>query len=699
MARPPPSAPATPLELDILPLPTLAQPTRTHSREATGDTLVMPTSKHDDLLAEEGLYTAVGAGDASPTRPSASLGFTGRLRERWRSGKGSEGSSLTSGLASPATLPPGVRLAPVGLWQSRFDSLLTSYASRNPRSGRALLWLRGPSPAWIETQFPPFPLPYFGPFLARLEGSCTRFLAPLQRQRQFTTPVFLLAWLLGLTFLARRSFFISSTNSGSPTWVDSTTSFWTANDGCGLNGTYCEPFSNSSLIFRCPSNVLSTELLNQRTIGADSVIYEPLVIGGFDGLRTYRADSWVCASAIQHGLFGDKRGGCGQLEMVGSFTGFVGGRQNGVESVGFESEFPSSYRFIEGVDQGGCQDLRDDILGYEVAMSVVFSFFLRPAPKAFFWALFCFGYWHVVLASDPSAMPPDISTGFRSFLPALFVGSCFWRYAWRFVLPAFEASGYGVERTVWYLGGFWFGLLENLTLEWLPIDRLTPHDIQQEPGGLIAIICLAIFLFFAILNQLRVIRKTGWFFFYLKWYVVGGATIGVLAALPGLEFRLHHYVAAICLIPGTAFVTRPSAIFQGFLTGLFLNGIARWGFDSILETPASLVGDGALGTALPVFLTNSSTAVESLAEGVVRWMGVSEAGVEGEGWDGFALLVDDVLRQTGAATNFSVQGLETGVVHYFRLAYQNAGTSGDFTKAAQLFLGNSTWIDPASGPS
>lgn len=57
-------------------------------------------------------------------------------------------------------------------------------------------------------------------------------------------------------------------------------------------------------------------------------------------------------------------------------------------------------------------------------------------------------------------------------------------------------------------------------------------------------ILIAVFLFCAIVNQLRVIRRTGWFFFYLKWYAVGGAVIGVLSALPGLELRLHHWIAA-----------------------------------------------------------------------------------------------------------------------------------------------------------
>ena len=41
-------------------------------------------------------------------------------------------------------------------------------------------------------------------------------------------------------------------------------------------------------------------------------------------------------------------------------------------------------------------------------------------------------------------------------------------------------------------------------------------------------------------------------------------------------------------MPGTAFPTRPSLIYQGLLLGLFVNGVARWGFASFIETPTAL---------------------------------------------------------------------------------------------------------------
>ncbi|GAA6060100.1 hypothetical protein JCM10212_003508 [Sporobolomyces blumeae] len=667
--------------------------------------------KFDDPSLEEGrVRSAIDTRSGTPRqsrreRSSSWIAKWARRDEPGVRAGGGSGSIAANDERPPTKLDltvssrKGIVLAPVGPYQQMFDDWLVRFQQRHPRLGSTLLWLRGPSPAQIETALTPFPLPVFGPFLTRVERWCTARLEPVRRQRRFTTPVFFLAWLLGLAFLVRASFFVSTTNVGTPEWVVSTSTFWSRNDGCGLNGTECEPFTNSSFVFRCPAQTLSTKLLNARTIGSDQVIYEPLVVGGTDAERTYRADSWICAAAIHRGLFQDKRGGCGELELVGEFTNYVGGRQNGVDSVGFPSVFPSSYRFVDSVEQGSCHDLRNDILGFDVAMSVLFSFLIRPAPQAFFWGLFVFGYWHVVLASDPTTMPPDVATGFKYFLPALFVGESFWRHCWRWVVPAFENSGSIIERTVWYLAGFWVGLLVNVTLGWIPIDRLTPHDIKQQPGGVIAVIFLAIFLFFAILNQIRVIRRTGWFFFHLKWYVVGGIVIAILACLPGLELRLHHYIAGMALMPGTAFVTRPSAIFQGFLLGLFLDGIARWGFDSIVETTESLIGDGTLGTSLPVFLTNSTTFVYNATESFVQWLAIDQAGqaVQDEGWTGFSLLLDDVLVQTGISTNYSLAGLDTAVPHFLRLAYTKSGSAGDFTKAATAFLSNSTWIDPAPG--
>ena len=118
-------------------------------------------------------------------------------------------------------------------------------------------------------------------------------------------------------------------------------------------------------------------------------------------------------------------------------------------------------------------------------------------------------------------------------------------------------------------------------------------------------------------------------------------------------------------MPGTAFVTRPSAIFQGFLLGMFIDGAMRWGLDSILQTSASLVGDGATGSPLPAFLTNSTNFASYVAEGIVAWEPIS-ADLAAQGYDSFALLVDDVYKYSGTATNYTLAGLDASLVHYFR---------------------------------
>lgn len=138
---------------------------------------------------------------------------------------------------------------------------------------------------------------------------------------------------------------------------------------------------------------------------------------------------------------------------------------------------------------------------------------------------------------------------------------------------------------VWYLGPYWVGVLSYITLEAaIPINRLTSSDLTKRSGAITALVVIVIIVVVLVLNQVRVIRKTGWLPYYAGWYVVGGLVVLVLALLPGLEIRVHHYFIAMVLIPGTAFPTRLSAIYQGLLLGLFLNGAAAYGFDSILQT-------------------------------------------------------------------------------------------------------------------
>ena len=288
------------------------------------------------------------------------------------------------------------------------------------------------------------------------------------------------------------------------------------------------------------------------------------------------------------GYFSDSKGGCATVNLIGNFTDFLPRSAHGLTSIGFPTVFPLSLRFSTTASLNHCSDLRSEALALNILVTVIIFLVIRPRPVVLFWCMVCIGFWHITLFSQPRTYPPDIADGFGTFLPVLFVCYAFWRLAFRFVLPAF--SKMPMEATILYLGPYWATVLANLTTERIPVDRLTAKDITAQRGGLAALIIIVLVLLVIAINQCRVIRQTGWLPYYLGWYLLGGLVALVLALLPTLQLRLHHYILAMILMPGTAFPTRLSAICQGFLLGLFLNGTAAFGFASILQTAAQVNG-------------------------------------------------------------------------------------------------------------
>jgi len=71
-----------------------------------------------------------------------------------------------------------------------------------------------------------------------------------------------------------------------------------------------------------------------------------------------------------------------------------------------------------------------------------------------------------------------------------------------------------------------------------------------------------------------------------------------------------------------------------------------------------------LGSDIPSFATNATSFLSSIpfSERMIHWEPLID------GWDGFALLVDDVERYVGTALNFSLASLDQNLPHFFRLA-------------------------------
>lgn len=453
--------------------------------------------------------------------------------------------------------------------------------------------------------------------------------------------------------------------------ADRIRSYRSEGNQCGLNGYECRPFNSSTFAFRCPSFCSSLQLLKPYTVGNETLNYEPLIVGGpapgSDAEGIYRADSFICQAAIHAGVISDASGGCGVVGLTGANDNYYSSKAHGFVSTAFRSTFPKSFRFLQLEDsQKDCPgDSRWGIFAITAVTVVLLSIF-TASPAVFFFSTFFILIMHVGLVSDPpnlTNVAEMISLLFSRLLPASFVAYVLYLFcAIPLLQPLASPPVYQLSKTILYLGPAFIGALNNYTFAmWIPLQRLTPHDIKNQPGAPVALAIMIVIIISIVLCQTWQIRAGGLFFRYLKIYGVLVLGVILLLVLPGFRLRIHHYILAILLMPGTAFPTRSSLIFQGLLLGLFINGVARWGFASIIQTPGALgempgLGgtDGWWGATSPNITDSSVT---------VQLPDISDPGYIGNGnitfrlWDpermeklrvdGVSVLVNDVERWRG----------------------------------------------------
>lgn len=367
-------------------------------------------------------------------------------------------------------------------------------------------------------------------------------------------------------------------------------------NGCGVNGNDCRPFSSSTTAFRCPANCRDTILTEPHIVGNQTLNYQGLVIGGpklhSSDPAVYRADSFICQAAIHSGVISND-GGCGVVKLEGAAHSFPAVDQHGIKSIAFPSTFPKAFSFLDlPSSQANCPaDPRWTLLGVTAAAVGVLWLFCTSPPVLFF-STFFMVFSHTGLVADPPSYPylaELVSTLLSRLLPASFIVFVLFRFCTSPLLKPLTSPIYQLEKMFLFLPTLFIGALNNYTFaRWIPLQRLTPMDIQQQPGAKLALAIVLPTVLGIVLSQAWHIRQGGLMPRYLKIYGTMALIILILAPLPGLRLRIHHYILAILLMPGTAFPTRPSLLYQGLLLGLFINGVARWGFASIIETPAAL---------------------------------------------------------------------------------------------------------------
>lgn len=390
-------------------------------------------------------------------------------------------------------------------------------------------------------------------------------------------------------------------------------------------------------------------------------------------------------------MISDAKGGCGILQRRGERNRFDSVAMNGIKSIGFASHFPMSFLLTRETSSSDsddaklieCTDIRWSLFAFTVAVSAVLSMTVT-SPPLFYSVIYFIIWFQVAMASDPpsSSYYELVSIGLGRFLPGAFVGFVMYYFCVKHTLHNLDAH---LEKTILWLGGCWVGALNTDTFDRIPISRLTPHDIQQQPGAVTALLAVVGVLIAITLLQAHCFRREGRFFPMLRLYSLLVLVILILLAVPNMNLRIHHYILALLLLPGTTLQTRPSLLFQGILVGLFINGIARWGFDSILQTPASLLDGAKLGTTPPRIdqprIQNQTDLVFSFPEIPAQV-------------DGISVLVNDVQRYQSlkpkdgnSVPDFEWHRRFPGEIEFFRFGYAHVNPLGgvwyeDFSDAA-----------------
>ncbi|KAL8787237.1 MAG: hypothetical protein Q9213_002348 [Squamulea squamosa] len=558
-------------------------------------------------------------------------------------------------------------------------------------------WTKGPDPPQKQK---------ITPFFPTVQEAPVRLIA-----RYFPRPIhkaglvafFLFSWLLTFSLVLRHSASAGDIKGyGKPQSIWCGASYWSGGNSCGLNGNRCRPFDNANLAFRCPANCKAVHVLTPHAVGTQEINYKPFVIGGpaeddpSQNISSYiyRGDSFLCQAAIHAGVVSNQKGGCGVVKLAGTHNNFASTIRNGIQSIPFDASFPKSFSFVSGLSSDCIKDLRWPLLAVTVIFTTILSL-CTASTAIFFPTVFTLLFFHVGLVSDPPTTDSDYasltSLIIGRFLPAAFVAAVFYRYT---VKPQQRDLQAYFERTILWLGGAWVGSLNNYTFDFIPIQRLTPSDLAAQPGARLALVIIVVLLLSIAIGQIYYLRLEGRLPKYLGIYAVFATFLIICVIVPSLNLRIHHYFLALLLLPGTRLQTRPSLLYQGVLVGLFINGTARWGFDSILQTTAALRGEGPLNSLLP-----NITAVAMTASNITFTWALPPMK---KGFDGISVLVNDVERHRwyhgegeSEKTFYRGHGREK---EYFRFAYMSGSSAADFTKAG-VWESTGEWREMEKGPS
>lgn len=510
----------------------------------------------------------------------------------------------------------------------------------------------------------------------------------------------------------------------------SSTLFWKGkNNKCGLGAAACKPFDNEEVYVRCPAlcdrGGWTYSAIN---VGDRRVKHTGFEIGGGELHEgellsyPYRADSFACGAAVHAGVVSPFVGGCARVSMEGAQSSFESkkGRYGTDPSVKFDSFFPSSFSFrqlIEGYSSR-CYDPRIPVLIINIVLGLPI-FYLYEGIYGY-WIITIVGYWTLVLFLDPPIIvdpySPEtafelLSVGFQRLLPLGFVLYVLWKCSVKRTLT----DGSPLVKVLCWFPTFWLGVMNVVTFDRLPVDRLTISDLKEQAGAMTAVGSIITLIVVCAVIQAYSLWKSGRFRKYLVIYCLFISALATLGMLPGLSLRIHHYILGILLVPGCATRGASAYLFQGILIGLVLSGVSRWDFASIVETKVALLRGEAGGSWKPPIMNYNEEHPTQLS-----WQVENSTTQSFDVLDAYSLLINDIEQYVGQNTTIDLEKIiqEDGFLSeyvnstvsskgsvklYLRVARASLKaprkSHGDYTNAAVLEWPQGIYHGPLPGVS
>ncbi|KAI9190492.1 hypothetical protein H9P43_001926 [Blastocladiella emersonii ATCC 22665] len=396
---------------------------------------------------------------------------------------------------------------------------------------------------------------------------------------------------------------------------------------CGVLGIDCRPFATRAYTVRCPADCGSARSLSAFYVGGDVAYLVPPVIGN----GVYRGDSWACVAGVHAGVLQSAAGGCMRVVPGGEVAGFASAERNGITSLAFNGTYPASFR-VEAVAEGDQQWCGTPVGPATAYFYVLLPWLLLGHPSAGHWvvATACYVFYFVIfLGVDAQRSDDFITSAVAQLTPYVAVTLVLVRLVFARILPR-PLAAYPVETLGLVLAPALAMLFLEVIQGALPPFTLTSALFASASRATLGLVLLAVFLVAASLQGLSLYR-TGTLARTALEYTVGSVLLFAVPPLLSLSPHVHHYMVGMFLMPALRWTrTRTALVFLGVLWGLFMHGIARWGFDSPLTTAlAARQAVGLLaGTPRPVW---NATATAATDDGVSLAWSLAIPRVDGAG--------------------------------------------------------------------